>query len=274
MKYTYLSLALLLMLSQSSNADTALNAASNYNFPGGVVELRIDKQSKSLPDVKFGVQEPVIIDHPESWRVFIGLNLDTIPGEYLLYLKRSIDGASSEHINFFVEQKSYPVLEYKKGIEKQVNQIHSSFSELEFSNTQQPNLPLSLPASGQWNSEFGSIYHNKKRKKLITQNQIFLPVSNNIVSVRSPENALVSKIITDDKDISTVFLDHGRGLFSIVGGLTEISVQTGNGVLSGAVIGKVTPEADFKSATVSTRTLTWQCILNGTYVNPTILTKL
>jgi len=238
MKYTYLSLALLLMLSQSSNADTALNAASNYNFPGGVVELRIDKHSKSLPDVKFGVQEPVIIDHPESWRVFIGLNLDTIPGEYLLYLKRSIDGASSEHINFFVEQKSYPVLEYKKGIEKQVNQIHSSFSELD------------------------------------TQNQIFLPVSNNIVSVRSPENALVSKIITDDKDISTVFLDHGRGLFSIIGGLTEISVQTGNGVLSGAVIGKVTPEADFKSATVSTRTLTWQCILNGTYVNPTILTKL
>jgi len=130
-----------------------------------------------------------------------------------------------------------------------------------------------LPVSGNWNTNFGSIFHHSKKDKLISQNQIFLEVDN-IISIKAPENALISNIKTNQDGSKTVFLDHGRGLFSIIGGLTEINVEIGNGVLSGAVIGKVTPDANFKNATVKNRLLTWQCIVNNTYVNPFIFTKI
>lgn len=255
----------------SGHTETVNN--THFNHPGGVVEIFIDKKNTFLPEVQYGINEPTIIEEENNWRILIGLGLDTIPGEYLIYLKHNVDDASSEHIKFFVEQKNYPIKVVEKKSNKTIKKAHSTLTKLDFENTQQPNLPLNLPVKGNWDLGFGTIFYNKKSKKTNIQNQISLETSS-IINVRSPENALVSNIITEKDDSSTVFLDHGRGLYSVISGITDLNIEIGNGVLSGAVIGKVTPTANLKKSTVATNTLTWQCILNGIYVNPAILTQL
>ena len=245
-----------------------------FNHAGGIAEILINKKSTDLPDIKFGIHQPTIIDEKNHWRVLIGLDLETIPGEYLIYLKRKISDATSEHIKFFIEQKKRQI-ETING--KQVVRVKKTYNELtllDYENTQQPNLPLKLPVSGDWDLNFGTIYYHSKKKTTEIQNLISLETKN-ILSIRSPENAIVSNIISNDVDnSSTVFLDHGRGLFSIIDGITDLNVEIGNGVLSGSVIGKVTPITDSKKESVIVKRLTWQCVLNGTYVNPIFLTKL
>jgi len=246
---------------------------TNFNYPGGIAEILIDKKNTFLPEVQYGIYEPTIIEQDDHWRILIGLDLKTIPGEYLLYLKHQVDDASSEHIKFIVEQKDYPIKVLERKSKKLIKQEHSRLTQLDYENTRQPNLPLNFPVEGHWDLEFGAVFYNKRSKKTHTQNQISFETSS-IINVRSPENALVSNVIIEKDESATVFLDHGRGLYSVISGITDLNVEIGNGVLSGAVIGKVTPTADFKKSTVATKTLTWQCILNGIYVNPTILTQL
>lgn len=257
----------------NNNRSSNENNNANFNYPGGVVEILIDKKNTFLPEIQYGIYEPTIIEEKSNWRILLGVSLDTIPGEYLIYLKHDVDDASPEHIKFFVEQKNYPIKISGKKLKQPVKQIHLSLTKLDYENTQQPNLPLTFPVEGSWNLEFGSIFYNRKNKKTSIQNQISLE-TNSIISVRSPENALVSNIIIEKDDSSTVFLDHGRGLYSVISGITDLNVEIGNGVLNRAVIGKVTPTTNFKKSAVGTKTLTWQCILNGIYVNPTILSQL
>ena len=247
---------------------------NDFNHAGGIAEILINKKSTDLPDIKFGIHQPTIIDEKSHWRVLIGLDLETIPGEYLIYLKRKVNDATSEHIKFFIEQKKQTIETIDKKLARDVKKTHSDLSLLDFENTQQPNLPLKLPVSGDWNLNFGTIYYHSKKKTSEIQNLIALEIEN-IVSIRSPENAIISNIISNDADgSSTVFLDHGRGLFSIIDGITDLNVEIGNGVLSGAVIGKVTPITDSRKESVIAKRLTWQCVLNGTYVNPIFLTQL
>jgi len=261
-----LLLALTCMISTKVLAQETLS----FNYPGGVAELKLDKQSDLLPEIKFGISEPVIIDQGDSWRILIGLSLDTLPGEYLVYIKRSIEDATATHEKIQVSQKNY-VLSKEEKKPKHIHQTHKTVSQIEYQNTQQPSFPLSFPAQGNWNTSFGELYFNKRKKTLQSQNTVWLNVESKL-NITSPQNAIVSNIETDKHGLSTVFLDHGRGLYSIISGLNDITVEIGNGVVAGAVIGNTTlPKESSKQRKTP---LSWQCMMNGVYINPIILTQL
>jgi len=252
--------------------DTDASPAYNpleYSYPGGIAEIIIEKQSTDIPNIRFGIREPIIIDQGDSWRILIGLDLNTLPGEYLLYIKSADKDSRATHRAFEVRQKAYPVSELDKNNNKRINQTVKSFSEIEFNNTQQPNLPLILPIKAEWEDGFGTLYYKNDNKKPISHNLLTLKTEKNSL-VLAPQNAIISKIEFNKQEIATVYLDHGRGLYSIITGIRDLTIEAGNGVVSGAVIGKVAP------ATLDKRfgQLTWQCIINGVYVNPLILTKL
>ena len=250
--------------------------ASPYNYPGGVVELFVPKQSDILPEVRYGIREPAIIEQATRWRLLIGLQLATLPGEYVVYIKQPEMDLPAYSLNFSVEQKSYPMLELKPGENGSSRHIdHGKLSELTFSNTEQPNLPLIPPMAGQWADFFGHLAANPESRpnidSSIAQNYVSLTTTE-LGAVSAPQNAIVSRIVMDQgpRSLATVFLDHGRGLYSIITGLSDISVETGNGVIAGAVIGKLPAGTDSSAPAV----LIWQCQLNGVYVNPLILTQL
>ena len=142
---------------------------------------------------------------------------------------------------------------------------HARLSDLDFSNTDQPSLPLRYPVEGEWIKKFGHVLSTDS-DDVVQQNSILTRI-NQIGTVVAPHNAIVSRIKTNKQDISSIFLDHGRGLYSIINGVTDLSVETGNGVVAGAVLGK-SPYAEGQINYVS-----WQCVLNGVYIDPALLSE-
>lgn len=253
----------------SSSGHSKESFESRYNYPGGIAELRLEKLSDELPEIKYGIREPVVIEHEHYWRVLIGIDLETLPGDYLVYLKRATEDARSEALSFNVQQYRYP-LHSNSGVSiKRAHKKHKTLSSIDFSNTQQPALPLRLPADGQWTQSFGHIVIDGKNNQAASQNLVSLTTTE-LLTVNAPQNAIVTKIETRKNGLSTVFLDHGRGLYSILDGVADLSVETGNGVVAGAVLGKL-PSSERSNNVI--KRLTWQCILNGAYVNPLILTQ-
>lgn len=248
---------------------TVTAAAQNFNFPGGVADLKLSKQHPDLPEIKYGIREPVIIDMNTHWRVLVGLSLQTLPGEYVLYTKHAGKDVSAQHEKFEVRQLSYPYHDEQTRSLHGLRREHDSFSSIDFSNTQQPQLPLRYPIQGKWDDYFGHTLKGVDSEELVVQNLVSLTTTE-LLSVIAPQNAIISKIDTNEAQISTIYLDHGRGLYSIISGVSDLSVEAGNGVVAGAVIGKLPSN----SSNGEPKQLTWQSVLNGVYVNPIILTQL
>jgi murein DD-endopeptidase MepM/ murein hydrolase activator NlpD len=212
----------------------------------------------------------VIIEEPQHWRILIGIDISTLPGDYLLYLKRGIEGSTGEHHSFTVTQKNYPLTNTSESSQSEaVHRQRKRLSDIDFSNTQQPSLPLRLPISGNWSDGFGHQYINNDSSHLVSQNAVSL-VTTELANVLSPQDAIVSKVETGQDGVSTIYLDHGRGLYSILEGITDLTVETGNGVVAGAVLGRL-PSTGSAS---SPNTLIWQTQMNQVFVNPLILTKI
>lgn len=254
-------------------------ASEVYSYPGGVAQITVAKESDEVPNVKFGLNEPVIIEYKQHWRILIGLSLDTLPGEYVAYIKPGFEGATAKYEKVIVKQHIYPFKEYSElnaEISNQaIVQTHKSFSDIDFSNTQQPTLPLSWPVKGKWSENFGHKLYDQKKATLHTPNAMVIS-TDRLSTVLSPQSAIVSKIETTKSGLYTVFLDHGRGLYSILSGLSDITVELGNGIVAGAVIGKLPAgnTANGDNTPLATRRLIWQTVINNTYIDPLILTKL
>ncbi|RBP49296.1 peptidoglycan DD-metalloendopeptidase family protein [Arenicella xantha] len=251
-------------------------AGAEHNYPGGVVELEFKKQTQELPDIRFGLYEPVIIELKRHWRVLIGIDLDTLPGEYVVYFRRNTETSRDEFTT--IKVRHHPTLtELIDGIEPTQTDIsapirnYQSWSEIDFSNTQQPSLPLQLPVEGGWSETFGKQLVDAKSGALTSVNAVSFTTTE-FANVTSPQSAIVSRVITTEDGISTVFLDHGRGLYSMIEGIGDLTVAAGNGVNAGAVLGKV-PVSNNNSDN-EPRTIVWQTRLNHALVNPFVLTQL
>ena len=242
--------------------------AALYNYPGGVAELLLNKQSDEIPEVRYGIREPTILDAGSHWRVLIGIELGTLPGSYVVYVKPASPESTAFTENFQVQQRVYPIKEQHQ-IGETVTQS-KRFSDLDYSNSAEPKLPLRFPVEidAGWDESFGHLIIGAA-DELMVQNYVSLTTTA-LAPVLAPQDAIVSKITTDKQRLSTIYLDHGRGIYSIIRGVQDLSIETGNGVVAGAVIGKL----PVKQSNQQTTTLYWQCVMNGIYVNPIVLTQL
>ncbi|MBT8114938.1 MAG: M23 family metallopeptidase [Arenicella sp.] len=239
-----------------------------HNYPGGIADLILEKKSTRLPEIKYGIREPATLDLGDRWRVLIGIELDTLPGEYVVYVKPAGEDSSAYTEKFSVVQRVYPIKDHRNLPAARLE--YDQFSELDYENSNQPELPLVFPVNlvDQWSDDFGHLIEETP-ESLVAQNYISLTTTA-LTTVLAPQNAIVSRIVADEDDYATVFLDHGRGLYSIISGVDDLVVEVGNGVVAGAVIGKLPGNSSFDRP----HTVTWQCTLNGVYINPLILTIL
>lgn len=264
-------------------------SAQFYNYPGGIIDLKINKESTDLPEIKYGLNDVIVLDEGDQWRILIGIDLETLPGDYLLYIKHPNEEISALNQKFSVAQKQPSFL-----LDPQVNGYpvalnEEKFSDITFNNSVEPILPLSYPAIGQWTDKFGAIDTSNEGGNIFTRNYISLTTTQ-ALPVTAPHNAIVTRVfITPNstenrrpnlnlsnnnppaKENYSIVLDHGRGLYSILTGITDITVEPSNGVRAGAVLGKIYSR-NFSSN--EPNTLIWQTVLNEAYVNPVILTQL
>lgn len=258
----------------------ALSKQNEFSHPGGIAEISIKKESVKLPTARYGLIEPVILDQNTHWRILVGLDLNRLPGDYLIYFRPSGEDTTARFEKFQVTHKSYPL---KNSSTKEPERLteYEEVSELGFSNSQPPSLPLNLPFPGDWNNEFGSL-HISSSDTTFAQNYTYFD-SDPRTLVKTPQSGIISKIDTRKGLISTVIIDHGRGIFSLLHGLTDLTVELGNGVTVGAVIGKV-PDKNLDKGNsrssqakrlVQTKSrVYWQVKLNNVFVNPLLLTQL
>jgi hypothetical protein len=265
-----------LILALNISIDSFAN--DQFSHPGGVAQFTITKNSPDIPEVKFGTNEPIVIEYADHWRILVGLSLKTLPGEYVVYTKSGVDGSTIQYQKIVVKQNSYPFREVAE--QNDITDRHvtlktpDSFSDIDFSNTQQPTLPLQWPLEGSWSNNFGHKLYDTKLKTLHTPNALVISTTE-LRTVVSPQSAIVSKIETSS-GISTVYLDHGRGLYSILSGLSDINVAVGNGITSGAIIGKLiaTDETAKEQTASASKNLIWQTVMNNAYIDPQLLTQL
>lgn len=260
-------LCLILLLS-------AMPVRAEYSYPGGIAQIEVDKQSQELPEAKFGLSDGLILESKDAWRILIGLDLNILPGEYVVYFKHAVKGTSGEHLGINVKQKNYDLVGADMVQSTTMDQaVHlevskqTVFSSIDFSNSGAPSLPLALPLECNWDNKFGQQILARDNTKVLRNNAVSCSI-NGQENVVAPQNAIVSHIEIDENQIATMVLDHGRGLYSILTGLTDLSLELGNGVVKGAVIGRLAMNEQNQSK------LIWQTILTGVAVDPSILTRL
>lgn len=270
-------------------ADKAL--ADNHAYPGGIIELVWQKTSSETPIVKFGLEEPAIIHRGNYWHILIGLSLDTLPGDYVLYIKDPGSELPGTSLTFSVKQKLYPVSELEGELPR-FNSLPEPISLLDFANSTPPKLPFRPPVEGEWETNFGRVFTNRRAAAItpsITQRFNSLS-TDEIKMVVAPQSGIICRIDENSQNGSArIAIDHGRGVYTILDGVDDLSVEIGNGIVAGAAIGRLKPsneltiQSDADLVDTLTRktsnpyprpgTLNWYCILNNAIVDPIILTQ-
>lgn len=252
-------------------------SAQRHNFPGGVMELKVRKNGPKIPTITYGLAKPILIEHTDYWKVLIGIDLDTIPGQYVAYVKQADSDEPAYSLQFEIQHRSYPAVTVDKLPE--FIATPDKLSEIDFDNSAEPQLPLQLPAEGLWDNYFGHVMitapkKSKQNQKFATQQYMSLLDTDKSTVIIAPQDGVISRIEqSESKQRYTVYIDHGRGLYSLICGLSELAIELGDGVVNGAVIGKFDsklPNSDVSQAIQ----LRWQVVMNGVLVDPVILTEL
>lgn len=261
----------------------ALTQPQSWAHPGGIIDFSWPKASSDLPSVKFGLKEAAVLDQGDHWRCLIGLPLDTLPGDYIAYIKSANKEKSAFTFEFSVRQKQYPLLQVQS-TKPFSEKPDIPFSVLDFTNSVAPNLPWQLPVQQEWKSDFGQILIDQ-RDNTQTHQQLYASLKsnqrNNKVLVHAPQNGIVSNIAEHPKGQGQcIVIDHGRGLFSLLSGIDDLTIELGNGVIAGAALGTIWRqnsgdiESNQKQANGSNGGLQWQAALNDAFVDPLLLTQL
>ena len=185
-----------------------------------------------------------------QWTGLIGIDLETKPGNYRLELsgirtdgKAAIGGGTlsvksrkfpERHLT--VDEKYVsPPAEVLARIKQESKRVTGIFSTTTPERIWQG--PFRLPVPGEVISAFGkrSIYNGKPRSPhagVDFRGSTGTPV-------RAPNSGVVALASNLYYSGNTVILDHGLGLYSYFGHMSSISVQEGDRVETGAIVGKV-----------------------------------
>ena len=261
-------------------------------------EILIIPYSKALnahDKIKSGQTEVAAISKAEHKLILAGIDINTIPGQYLLTIQSKKEQIDS--IDYFVTASNQQFL--AKPPEENALQDGSLIKKKLLWSNREPKLPFSFPAQGDWENLFGFYYEDKSndssRKNLVKafskksndttfeiQRIDYISLSfNKPLSVTSPSDAVCFSISFDEKLGYTVLLDHGMGLFSEISGLYNLTISEQDIVPKNSLIAKFTTDDFITSkkgknkniSNIGDKKIQWRVFLTKSIINPTFLTK-
>ena len=240
--------------------------------PGGVAEIAVAAAGAPRPEVRFGGRPVLLQQRKTGWYALVGLPLDTPVGEQKLDV--GPDGDSRPQ-PFQVAAKDYPVQKLKIANQKMVTpdpeqiarinaerdrqiSIRSQFRQVPVTRTD-----LALPADGRLSSRFGlrRVFNGEPRAPH-TGLDVAVPTGTPIRAAADGVVTLVDDFYFNGK---TVFVDHGQSFVSMVCHLDKASVEAGQTVRRGEVIGQ-----SGSSGRATGPHLHWSVYLNGAAVDPAL----
>ena len=240
--------------------------------PGGVAEIAVAAAGAPRPEVRFGGRPVLLQQRKTGWYALVGLPLDTPVGEQKLDIGLN---DSSRPLPFQVAAKDYPVQKLKIANQKMVTpdpeqlarinaerdrqiSIRSQFRQVPVTRTD-----LALPADGRLSSRFGlrRVFNGEPRAPH-TGLDVAVPTGTPIRAAADGVVTLVDDFYFNGK---TVFVDHGQSFVSMVCHLEKATVEAGQTVRRGEVIGQ-----SGSSGRATGPHLHWSVYLNGAAVDPAL----
>jgi len=273
---------LVLMLAASAIAQRAaapaeitIAASARAKQPGELVVLTLTMPaSLGAPRVRAFDRAalPFQID-PATWRVLVGIDLDTAPGTYPVAIDA---GASSTAVH-----KTYSLVVGPKkfatrkltvdenfvnppaNMQERISRESARLAELWQHSTPAKlwNGPFVRPVPQEANSAFGtrSIFNGQPRSAH-SGADFLSPAGTPIKAPNAGQVVLAEELYYSG---NTVIIDHGLGLYSLFAHLSAIDVRTGVAVATGDVVGKVGA-----TGRVTGPHLHWMVRVGGARVDP------
>jgi len=263
-------------------------------IPGGVAVVEVPSETFAA---RFNDKPILLVVEDDVHYALVGLSLKTKPGEYYLHLELKIPSAADEQLtsetvppiavpptpsptpavarlSFDVADKTYPVQRLTIPNDRKVNPYAQDMTRIRqerkdmdvaFAHFQNEavQVDFSLPTTGRASSSFGSrrILNDQPRSPhsgmdiaAVTGTPILTPSAGRVV-------AQGDYFFNGN----TVLVDHGQGLITMYCHLSEISVQVGDELDSGMLIGKVG-----QTGRVTGPHLHWSVSLNNARVDPAL----
>lgn len=247
-------------------------------LPGGILYLKTKKFESTDYWAKLGQTRTIIIRGNDFDEIYAGVNIKTIPGEYLLTVETSKAQLATHKFVVPIPEKSIFIDNAARFFTgAPLSAIQELSNSLLWSNVP-PKFPLIFPVEGVWSETIGHFYENKiesstkKNRHNVSEIGIIDHVAIELskpTSVLAPSDAVCFSITFDPNHGYSVILDHGMGLFSEITGLTNLTITEQDRVKQGAVI------ANFNTASFlnnkdkpKNRTVRWRTFLNKSIINP------
>lgn len=239
-----------------------------HQVPGGVALVDLGNGTEAPQATFNGKAVMVRKDAAQNhWQAVVGIPLKQAPGEAFV-------AAGGQHYPFAIRDKAYPEQhltvknKHVNPNEEQLNRIRSEFARMGKVYTSftdgQPWQPMIWPAEGPLSSAFGlKRFFNGEQRNPHSGLDIAAPTGSNI---RAPSAGTV--VLTGDFYFNgnSVFLDHGHGLISMFCHMQGITVQEGDQVQAGDLLGTVGA-----TGRATGPHLHWTVSLNNARINPLLM---
>ncbi|MDD2885432.1 MAG: peptidoglycan DD-metalloendopeptidase family protein [Dechloromonas sp.] len=237
--------------------------------PGGVAVIDLGPATATAPRARWDQQPLAVVRDNGRWYALFGIPLDMLPGE----LQVIVDSPSGQQsISVPIGVKAYPEQRLTLKNQRQVDpnpadlrriereQAHTAAIKTIFSDFP-PSTAFTLPARGRLSSRFGlrRFFNDQPRNP-----HAGLDVA---AGSGSPVRAPAAGMVVDTGDYffngNTVFIDHGQGLITAYMHLSRMTVNKGQRVKPGDVIGAIGA-----TGRATGPHLHWAVLLNNTPVDP------
>ena len=254
--------------------DATLPRASQV--PGGVAELRLPDApapTSAAPVVRYDGKRVMVRRSAGHWLAIVGIPLTAQVGEARLELEDNT-GAPSRSVPFEIAPKQYAEQRLTVAPSKvdlspedaaradhETEHVHAQLAT--FSEAVPGTLRLMPPIQGVRTSSFG--------RRRVFNNEPRAPHSGMDIAAPTgtPIHAAADGTVIDAGDYffsgNTVIVDHGQGLITYYGHLSEVGVAVGATVRRGEVIGKVGA-----TGRVTGPHLHFGVVLNAQFVDPAL----
>ena len=251
------------------------------NVPGGIAIIPLPAENTdSTPGngpnstrVYYRHHQAMLINNDDGQYAIIGIPLSAKPGTHSLTVKQ---GKNDRTLKFEIKDKHYrtqrlnikdkrkvnPTAQDMKRINRETKRIAAALAY--WSDSQPESLRLVQPVEGIRSDSFGSrrIFNGQPRR----------PHSGMDIAASegTPIHAPAAGTVINTGDYffngKSVFVDHGLGLVTMYGHMSEINVSEGQVVKQGDLLGKVG-----KTGRVTGAHLHWGVSLNDARIDPSLL---
>ena len=271
---------LLAIFALCSNSQLASQEVEGNTTPGGFALIPVF--SFDQPSMRFGLRPIAMLDELANsgvWLGLVGIDLLTPPGHYLVTKNNHYDEAHDDWVDITVQPIKHDLRPSRTITSRIEEYLRNALTEDAADDTAKElvgewqqsrffSFPFLVPiAQGIMDQEVVT-YVRYPSGKLDLVNALFVRTNDISTPIIAPSGGIIHKIKQPEGRLvnTSIVIDHGQGVFSILRGEVFPDVVVGDVVEEGAIVALFTTEENPELE--GTWGLSWQLVLNGDLVDP------